>query len=110
MRGFAVVEVNLRAIGRAAQVKGGKLPPIKETPWYPLSVMKTGSQGKVLVSLLENEWGRKLYSNLLIRNIAQSLYKVGLRMPIMWGCRWCAANRAGRRGCWAGEFWQILPA
>lgn len=44
--------------------------------WIPLSIMNGGGPANTLVRSLDSGWGRALFSNILIRNIAQSLYKV----------------------------------
>lgn len=43
----------------------------------PLSIMNAGGPANSLVRSLDSGWGRTLFSNILIRNIAQSLSKVG---------------------------------
>lgn len=45
------------------------------SPWVPLTIVKGGQAANFLVKALENEWGRKLYSKTLIRNIGQAVYK-----------------------------------
>jgi hypothetical protein len=43
--------------------------------WIPLSIMNGGGPANTLVRSLDSGWGRALFSNILIRNVAQSLYK-----------------------------------
>jgi hypothetical protein len=38
--------------------------------------MNGGGPANTLVRSLDSGWGRALFSNILIRNVAQSLYKV----------------------------------
>ena len=45
------------------------------SPWVPLTIVKGGQAANFLVKALENEWGRKLYSKTLLRNIGQAVYK-----------------------------------
>eukprot|EP00197_Chlamydomonas_leiostraca_P014626 CAMPEP_0202866144 /NCGR_PEP_ID=MMETSP1391-20130828/7225_1 /ASSEMBLY_ACC=CAM_ASM_000867 /TAXON_ID=1034604 /ORGANISM="Chlamydomonas leiostraca, Strain SAG 11-49" /LENGTH=217 /DNA_ID=CAMNT_0049546067 /DNA_START=13 /DNA_END=666 /DNA_ORIENTATION=- len=59
---------------RAKNYSEGKIT-IAEGPWLPLSVFRGSQPLNFLVRYLETEWGRKLYSNLLISQIATGLYK-----------------------------------
>lgn len=54
------------------------------SPWVPLTIVKGGQAANFLVKAMENEWGRKLYSKTLIRNIGLACYKVG-RRPVPQG-------------------------
>ena len=51
---------------------------VNESKWIPLSVMKGGAAANLLVKACETEWGRKLYSNTLIRNISLAIYKASM--------------------------------
>ncbi len=44
--------------------------------WMPVSVISGGAAANNLVTNLDTEWGRKLYSKLLIRQLANGVYKV----------------------------------
>lgn len=59
---------------RAKNYPGEKGVLIKEGKWIPLSVFKGSGTANYLVKALETGWGRALYSNLVIRNIATGLY------------------------------------
>ncbi|KFM24623.1 Uncharacterized protein YhiN [Auxenochlorella protothecoides] len=43
--------------------------------WVPLSIMKGGTAANMLVKSMQGNLGKKMYTNTLIRNIAQGLYK-----------------------------------
>lgn len=43
--------------------------------WLPLSIMNGGGAANSLVRSLDSGWGRTLFSNILIRSIAESLYQ-----------------------------------
>jgi hypothetical protein len=58
------------------QYMDGKIE-VSESKWIPLSIVKGGQAANLLVKACESEWGRKLYSNTLIRNIGLAVYKVG---------------------------------
>lgn len=45
------------------------------SPWVPLSVLKGSTAANFLLKILETEWGKVLYGNTLIRQIAQGVYK-----------------------------------
>ena len=47
-----------------------------DMPWVPLSIVKGGQAANYMVKAMESDFGRKLYSKTLIRNIAQAVYKV----------------------------------
>lgn len=51
-------------------VRSKKLPR-----WFPYSIMKGGWSANALAKSQQNEWGRKLYSGQLVKNIGQALYK-----------------------------------
>ncbi|CAD7695845.1 unnamed protein product [Ostreobium quekettii] len=43
--------------------------------WYPYSIMKGGWSANALAKSQQNEWGKKLYSDTLVKNVGQALYK-----------------------------------
>lgn len=43
--------------------------------WYPYTIMKGGWTANALAKSQENEWGKKLYSGTLKKNISEALYK-----------------------------------
>lgn len=48
----------------------------KQVPkWYPYSIMKGGWAANALVKSQENDWGKKLYSGTLVKNVSEALYK-----------------------------------
>ncbi|GMH33245.1 hypothetical protein BSKO_01079 [Bryopsis sp. KO-2023] len=48
----------------------------KKVPkWYPYSIMKGGWAANALVKSQENDWGKKLYSGTLVKNVSEALYK-----------------------------------
>lgn len=49
--------------------------PQPTNKWRPLSMVKGGQAANALVKYMQTEWGRKLYSKTLIRNIAEPVYK-----------------------------------
>eukprot|EP00983_Pelagomonas_calceolata_P037274 1136266-Pelagomonas_calceolata.AAC.2 len=52
----------------------GKLE-VKEGRWVPLSVVKGGPAANYLLKAMESEWGRKLYSKTLLRQIGMAIYR-----------------------------------
>ncbi|KAF5831632.1 hypothetical protein DUNSADRAFT_12792 [Dunaliella salina] len=52
----------------------GKLE-VKEGRWLPLSVVKGGPAANYLLKAMESEWGRKLYSKTLLRQIGMAIYR-----------------------------------
>lgn len=59
---------------KAKKYMDGKIE-VSESKWIPLSIVKGGQAANLLVKACESEWGRKLYSNTLIRNIGLAVYK-----------------------------------
>jgi hypothetical protein len=52
---------------------------MKESPWVPLTITKGGQAANFLVKALQSEWGRKLYAKTLLKQISQSVYRVGFQ-------------------------------
>lgn len=44
--------------------------------WMPVSVISGGAAANSLVENMDTAWGRKLYSKLLIKQLANGVYKV----------------------------------
>ena len=59
--------------------------------WMPVSVISGGAAANNLVENLDTEWGRKLYAKLLIRQLANGVYKVCHTMQLL-----CLTMLAGR--------------
>ena len=49
--------------------------------WIPLSIMNGGGPANTLVRSLDSGWGRKLFSNIIIRGVAEGLYRVSASIP-----------------------------
>ena len=43
--------------------------------WMPLSIVKGGAAANMMVKAVENDLGKKLYGDALVRNLGQMVYK-----------------------------------
>lgn len=66
--------------------------------WVPLSIMKGGTAANMLVKSMQGNLGKKMYTNTLIRNIAQGLYKV--EWPGRARCHGCRGMLQATAACW----------
>jgi hypothetical protein len=51
-------------------VRAKKLPQ-----WFPLSIVKGGTAANMMVKALENDLGKKLYGDALVRNLGAVVYR-----------------------------------
>lgn len=78
-----------------------------------MSIVKGGSSANLLVKAMSSPWGQKLYSRVLLTNIAQSIYKErdaivkGLRDSVKQQVRGWGRGRGG--GCDDGVRAAVAP-